>query len=113
MGGGQIICDPFLGFQRRVFWKDSKPPKLKDGVFATVWALQHAVDVNAGGIKDPIEVAILKNTETSTEARLLDENDDLGEHYSNIAELEKYIGQYQARFGGTANAEVPEVEKPK
>ena len=25
MGSGQMICDPFLGLQRRIFWKDGEP----------------------------------------------------------------------------------------
>ena len=75
MGSGQMISDPFLGLQRRIFWKDGEPPSLSDGVFATVWTLQHAVDVNAGGIKEPIEVAVLENIKGNAVARQLDSDD--------------------------------------
>ncbi len=90
MGSGQVICDPFLGFQRRVFWKNDKPPLRSDGVFATIWTLQHAIDLNPGGIKDPIEVAVLENNENGAVARMLGEG-ELDEHRSNIVGLEEHI----------------------
>ena len=54
MGSGQPMCDPFLGLMRKVFWKNS-PPRLNEGVFAVTWALQHAIDLNPGGIKGPLQ----------------------------------------------------------
>lgn len=110
MGSGQIICDPFLGLQRRIFWKDGEPPSLSDGVFAVVWTLQHAVDVNPGGIKGPIEVAVLERIKGSAVARQLD-SDYLSEHLNNVGELEKYISQYPSQKGGSA-VEVPKVKRP-
>ncbi len=111
MGSGQAICDPFLGLQRRVFWKDDKPPTLSDGVFATVWTLQHVVDLNPGGIKDPIEVAVLEKSENGAVARLLGER-ELDEHRDNIAGLEKHISEYAELLSGKAGTEVPKIEKP-
>ena len=111
MGSGQTICDPFLGLQRRVFWKDDKPPSLSNGIFATVWALQHAIDVNPGGIKDPIQVAVLKKGENGAVARILEEK-ELVEHRTNISGLEDYIGKYLKLLSGDPDREVPEVERP-
>ena len=110
MGSGQMICDPFLGLQRRIFWKDGEPPRLSEGVFATVWTLQHAVDVNPGGIKEPIEVAVLERIKGSVVARQLD-SDDLSEHLNNIEDLEQYISQYPSQKG-RADVEVPKVKRP-
>ena len=111
MGSGQTICDPFLGLQRRVFWRDDKPPSLSNGIFATVWALQHAIDVNPGGIKDPIQVAVLEKGKNGAVARLLEE-EELVEHRNNISALEVYIGEYSKPLSGDPDKEVPEVERP-
>ena len=114
MGSGQAICDPFLGLVRRVFWKNDKPPMLSDGAFATVWTLQHVVDLNPGGIKGPIEVAVLENSKNGAVARLLREG-ELDEHRNNIAGLEKHISEYPALLSGDrddSDTEVPEVKKP-
>ena len=112
MGSGQAICDPFLGLQRRVFWKDGRPPTLMDGIFATVWTLQHVVDLNPGGIKGPIEVAVLDNSKHGADARLLGER-ELDEHRNNIVGLEEHISKYPELLSGDLDTEVPEVEKPK
>ena len=58
-GSGQPITDPFLALMRSVFWK-SRPPTVQDGKFAVTWALEHAVEVNPGGINGPIQVAPLE-----------------------------------------------------
>ena len=110
MGSGQVICDPFLGLQRRIFCKDGEPPRLSDGVFATVWTLQHAVDVNAGGIKGPIEVVVLENMKGDAVARQLD-SDELSEHLNYVRDLEKYISQYPSQRDEAA-VEVPKIERP-
>src|SRR5262249_21010941 len=55
IGSGQIIADPFLAFIRRLFWKD-EPPSIEQGVFAAVWAIQHAIETNAGGVGPPIQI---------------------------------------------------------
>ena len=111
MGSGQAICDPFLGFQRRVFWRDGKPPNLRDGVFSAMWSLKHAVDVNPGGIKGPIEVATLVNTKGGAKAQFL-EGDDLQEHHNNIEELEGYIGKYADALRGHTGADSLTEEVP-
>ena len=58
MGSGQMLCDPFLGFLRRIFWPKVQPT-LSEGIFAVTWALQYAIDLNTGGIDGPIQIAIL------------------------------------------------------
>lgn len=55
LGSGQIIADPFLAFIRRIFW-DDKPPNVEQGLFAAVWAIQHAIETNAGGVGPPIQI---------------------------------------------------------
>lgn len=58
MGSAQQITDPFLALMRDVFWVRGRP-NLSDGTFAALWALQHAVDVNPGGVGGPVHVATL------------------------------------------------------
>ena len=83
MGSGQAIVDPFLGFMRRVFWKDDLP-STQDGIFAVTWALQHAIEVNPGGINEPMQIAVLgPNRKGQLEARLL-ESAELAEHQNNV-----------------------------
>ncbi|HMF13230.1 MAG TPA: hypothetical protein VKE94_13025, partial [Gemmataceae bacterium] len=55
VGRGQRIADPFLAFLRRIYWPD-RLPSLEEGVLATVWALTHAIETNAGGVGDPIQI---------------------------------------------------------
>src|SRR5690606_12875728 len=45
VGSGQQLADPFLAFLRRIFWKDHLPT-LNEGIFAALWTLKHAIDLN-------------------------------------------------------------------
>ena len=54
VGSGQPLADPFLAFIRRVFWKDHLP-NLNEGIFAALWALSQAIEVNPGGVSNPIQ----------------------------------------------------------
>lgn len=89
MGSGQNITDPFLGFIRKLFWHQGMP-SLSEGIFATIWTLQHACELNPGGIKEPIDVAILENKDGNIAAKLLIP-EELVEHTNYIKELEKHI----------------------
>lgn len=59
MGSGQLITDPLLAMLRRVLFKDTRP-KLREGLFAATWALQHAIELNPGGINAPIQLGVLR-----------------------------------------------------
>ena len=79
MGSGQLITDPFLGFMRRVFWRDDLPAS-QDGIFAVTWALQNAIEINPGGINGPMQIAVLgPGKKGQLFARLL-EDSELAEH---------------------------------
>ena len=101
MGIGQPIADPFLGLLRRVFWKDS-PPRLNEGIFAVTWTLHHAIELNPGGIKGPMQVAVLSaNEKGDLLARLLDDA-ELSEHIDNVRGVEEYLGMYSQILSGGA-----------
>lgn len=110
MGSGQILCDPFLGFIRKIFWRDEKPD-LKDGIFATIWTLQHAIELNTGGVNGPIQVAIMEYTqEPKIEARFLSE-EEIAEHQNNINALEDHIFNFKNGQAGKKE-DIAEVPKP-
>ena len=99
MGSGQTIADPFLGLLRRTFWKDS-PPKLSEGIFAVTWTLEHAIELNPGGIKGPSQIAVMSANESGDLlARLLDDA-ELGEHIDNVHGAEEYLSKYSQILGG-------------
>lgn len=109
MGSGQIICDPFLGFIRKIFWRDEKPD-LNDGIFAAIWTLQHAIELNPGGVNGPIQVAIMEYVpEPKIVARFLSE-EEIEEHQNNIKSLEENI--YNFKNGGN-DVKEPAIEVPK
>lgn len=107
MGSGQTITDPILGFIRKMFWSDGEP-ELKQGIFAALWTLQHAVDMNPGGINGPIDIAILECLPgNKIEARFLSDA-EIQEHATNIQELEKHISSFMVKELTKENpAEIP------
>jgi len=95
MGSGQSITDPFLGFIRSIFWADGRPPSCQDGIFATVWALKHAIEVNPGGINGPIRIATLMlNEKKELQARLLDHH-ETEEHRENVRAAKEHLRKYR------------------
>lgn len=106
MGSGQLIADPFLGLMRRVFWDDGMP-SLQDGIFIATWTLQHAIDVNAGGVNGPIQLAILTK---DGNARMLSE-DELTEHLENVSGVVAHLRAYKDKLSGISTLSIPEVPK--
>lgn len=108
MGCGQPITDPFLGLMRKVFWRDGLPGVV-DATFVAAWTLQHAIDLNPGGIDEPIQLAVLRKPVGSPyySARLLTD-EELQEHNNNVANAEKYLGKYKEILcGSSGDASVP------
>jgi Proteasome subunit len=111
MGSAQSITDPFLAFIRDAFWSNGRP-NLYDGIFATVWALAHAIQVNPGGVNGPIRIGILERTHKGQfEARLLAE-EELGEHYQNIDEVKSSLQDFQKQHQAPESDEIPDIPKP-
>jgi 20S proteasome alpha/beta subunit len=102
IGSGQHICAPFLGLLRRVFFEGGMP-KLQEGVFVTYWALQHAIELNAGGIQGPPRIGIIEKSDAAKgwKARMLTP-DDLEEHRSSMEEAEKHIAAFRPILAGRA-----------
>ncbi len=104
MGSGQLVTDPFLGFMRRVFWPNSQPT-VTEAVFLTYWALRHAIDLNAGGVNGPMQIATLTRDNGIWKSRLLLDG-ELNEHEENCDAAEAHL----AGFRQTLNT--PELVPP-
>jgi 20S proteasome alpha/beta subunit len=101
MGSGQPITDPFLGFLRRVFWKD-KRPRVKEAIFAVTWALEHTIDLNPGGINGPSQIGVLENKV----ARLLTP-DEITAHVANTVGAQDYLAGYPNQLLNAAAKTLP------
>jgi len=109
MGSGQLIADPFLGFMRKVFWSDGMPT-LQDGIFIATWTLQHAIDVNAGGVNGPIQLAVLKNEKSGPAAKMLTQ-DEMDEHQQNVSGAMESLRQYMEKVAGRSSEVIPDLPK--
>ncbi len=110
MGSGQNITDPFLGLVREIFWKTGMPT-VQDATFAVTWALAHAVQVNPGGINEPIRVAVLERHAGKFRASIL-EDGDLEEHRQNIEQAKERLRTLPASQRAEA-PNTPEIPRPR
>jgi len=108
MGSGQMITDPFLALMRNIYWADG-PPAVYDGVFAVTWALDHAIEVNPGGINGPVRVAVLERVKSGAfQPRLLDEA-ELAEHRQHIDAAKGVLREHRSQQVNASDA--PAVPK--
>ena len=108
IGSGQAIADPHMAFLRRVFW-ENKLPNVADGIFAVMWTLIHAIQVNTGGVAEPIQLAVLERS-GGKELRAKElSQDDLAEHRQHVREAEEYLRSFGDVQGDDA---VPPPEAP-
>jgi len=111
MGSGQLIVDPFLALIREIYWEEGLPKK-QDATFLVMWALEHVINCNAGGINEPIQIAELSTDDKGQpRARLLN-HDELQEHRQNVADAINHMRSYRAKLKGEPAATVAEVPKP-
>jgi hypothetical protein len=106
-GSGQSITDPFLALFRSVFWSQSAPD-VKGGIFTAYWALHHACEINPGGIKAPIRMAVLAPPAKGgqLEASMLSE-DDLQETRDLVTAATQHFGQFRETLLGKAGVSEP------
>jgi len=60
IGSGKLSADPFLRFVVDTFCQPGRPPGVHLATFLAVWVVQHVVDVNPGGVAEPIRVAVFE-----------------------------------------------------
>lgn len=94
-GSGQHFAFLFQKFLERIFWKDSAPSTISEGIFSAMWTLSHIIDANATlGIGGPPQIAVLENRAPDGDwhARLLTAS-EFGEHQQQIQTLESAMKQ--------------------
>lgn len=110
MGSSQVITDSFLALMRDIFWQGACPT-VQEGVFAVTWTLEHAIDVNPGGVNAPIRIAVLANTQNgSPSARILDD-DELEEHREHIRYAKNKLREYRQAAKGKAGENVLDIPR--
>jgi ATP-dependent protease HslVU (ClpYQ) peptidase subunit len=110
MGSGQVITDPFLALLRKVYWVDGAPT-LQGGIFTAVWTLEHACDVNPGGINAPVKIAVLAREKGKLRARMLDDA-ELAEHQNMVAEATKHMAAFKDIVEGKGKPSDVPMPKP-
>lgn len=106
IGSGQGIADPFLALLRRLLWP-YRAPSLGEATFAIVWTLHHAIQTNAGGVAEPMQVVWLAS---DCQARQLTD-DELQEHSQRVVEVEKALTKHIVS-GGSSEAAAEPVPEP-
>ncbi|MCY3979241.1 MAG: hypothetical protein OXG23_14170 [Chloroflexi bacterium] len=106
IGSGNIQADPFLAFVKRIFWKDSTPKTLADGIFCVLWTLDHVSRVNAGlGVGGRPNVVVLQNRENKWRAEKMSDV-TLGEQLMGIQNAEDYMGRFRHYYSpGLSNSD--------
>lgn len=107
-GSGQAITDSFLALFREIFWKDG-PPNVRGGVFTALWALHHACEVNTGGIKEPVRLAVLAREKGKLRARMLGKH-EIAEHENVVTAATDHMRGFLDVLEG--KSEASDVPKP-
>lgn len=111
LGVTQHITDSFLALMREVFWKTG-PPTLSDGEFVATWTLDHAIEVNVGGVKGPIQLAVLgPDSKGRLRAKQLSEA-YLGEHRQNIKGAKEALLNYCTSLHKPGDEKIPDIPRP-
>jgi 20S proteasome alpha/beta subunit len=105
MGSGQNLSDPFLGFVRKIIWND-KQPNLKDGIFGAILSLNHAIEMNPGGIGGPVQIGTLSKNGNNYESKIFDEY-DMAEHIQNVENFTDYMKKYKNSFSKSDTTKPP------
>lgn len=109
MGGGQLITDSFLGMLKRVFFPD-EAPSVSEATFYTAWTLHQAIELNTGGIKGPIRIAVLKLDDKGEHRASLLDADRIAEHIDHIRGAERHLAEYRKIMGSASTvAPIPDL----
>jgi 20S proteasome alpha/beta subunit len=111
IGSGQFITDPFLGLLKRVFCKVGLPT-VADATFFATWTLKHVIELNAGGINEPIRLACIKQTPDGKSYFAEHLSEAAHEEHENFAEeAERHLANFKLQ-AQEANASPPIPSPP-
>jgi 20S proteasome alpha/beta subunit len=91
IGSGTFAANPFLLLIKRTWWADNQP-SVADGIIATVWALDHAIQTSSGGVAEPKQLITLTKDNRQWKAQEFS-SDELVEHHEIIERLEARLGE--------------------
>ncbi len=111
MGSTQPITDPFLALMRDIF-KQTGPPPVNEGIFVVNWALEHAVEVNPGGVNRPIRIAVLHPDNAGKFNVDVLSNVVLGEHGQSIRGAKDAVLKYYTSLHEFTEKETPDIPRP-
>ena len=83
---------------------------MKQATFAVLWTLEHAINVNPGGVNGPARLATAQKIDGECRARLITAA-ELDEHREAIALAKQGLRSALESLGGTAS-DAPDVPKP-
>lgn len=106
MGSGQPITDSVLSLFRSVFW-ENEAPDVNGGIFTAYWALQHACDVNPGGVNFPIKIAVYGKRNNSLDAWLLSDDEVRETADLVVAAKEHFAGFRDELLGKSGTKKIP------
>jgi 20S proteasome alpha/beta subunit len=108
IGSGEQIADPFIGFIRNIYWQNSCPTNIRDGIFAVYWTLSHSIALSPGGVAEPIQLTSLTKDRGvwKTKEHSPEELQDHKEHIKSVeAKLRELRATVQTQEGAQ---EIPE-----
>ena len=113
IGSGQFTADPFLAFLRKILW-DDQLPTLGTGILSAAWTVQHAIETSPGGVAEPMQVVIVHEQTSTSQARELTDS-ELGEHRQIIEMLEQTIpkSMHNLQLPTTLPPTPPATSSPK
>ncbi len=109
MGSAKHITDTFLGFLRGVYW--SEPPNLLDGIFAAVWTLDLACEINPGGVHEPVAIAVLEPAGKEGYAARELEDEELAEARQHIDHVKHELNGFRRALQDPDQSEVPDLPR--
>ncbi len=109
MGSGQQITDPFLALMRKIFW-NAEMPTVADAKFITAWTLQHAIEVNPGGINSPIQMSAIRKNDRGRYSATMISDEEIQEHMDIVSNAESHLAGYKEILRGKLKkATIPDV----
>jgi len=100
IGSGLGNAHMFLAFLKRVFFENALP-SIADGVFYTVWALDHAIRTAPGGIADPKQIMTIRLDGDGPELVIGElTQPEIIEHLQNYVSAEAYLRGYRDQISG-------------